>query len=166
MMAVAGGAVQAVELTTGKLRELHRNEEVVAYPDATCYTAQQTEVKSRNDIAVQLCSDVETIVRPMGYHVALTGSMLYGGGTGKDIDLIFYRHDNTRLELAHLRAIREALLQRGVLASLPRLSNDSSKIKYKSKTDEKGVTTEYLRFVSIEYASLKYNSIRVDLILV
>src|SRR4051812_49394936 len=35
---------------------------------------------------------LEAWLAPIGYHVGLTGSCLYGGGTGKDIDVIVYPH--------------------------------------------------------------------------
>ncbi len=35
---------------------------------------------------------LELELRPLGFHIGLTGSMLYGMGTGKDIDIIIYSH--------------------------------------------------------------------------
>ena len=35
------------------------------------------------------CSILEQILRPHGLHVALTGSFLYGMGTGKDVSRPF-----------------------------------------------------------------------------
>lgn len=46
--------------------------------------------------AIELCTQFEKILRPMGWHVGLTGSCLYGQidkeSTGKDIDIIIYPH--------------------------------------------------------------------------
>lgn len=46
--------------------------------------------------AIELCTKFEKILRPMGWHVGLTGSCLYGQidkeSTGKDIDIIIYPH--------------------------------------------------------------------------
>jgi hypothetical protein len=35
---------------------------------------------------------LEVVLRDVGYHVALGGSALHGGGTGKDLDLIVFPH--------------------------------------------------------------------------
>lgn len=43
---------------------------------------------------MQFCTMLEQILRPLGLHVALTGSFLYGMGTGKDVDIIVYAHDH------------------------------------------------------------------------
>jgi len=42
--------------------------------------------------AVELCSRIEAICPAFGFHVALTGGLLYKGGIArKDMDLIFYQ---------------------------------------------------------------------------
>lgn len=41
---------------------------------------------------VEICTQFEQILRPIGFHVGLTGSCLYGGGEGKDMDCIIYPH--------------------------------------------------------------------------
>src|SRR6187402_1215621 len=42
--------------------------------------------------AIELCKTYEPILRDNGWHVGLTGSCLYGMGTGKDVDFIIYPH--------------------------------------------------------------------------
>lgn len=46
--------------------------------------------------AIEICTEFERILKPLGWHVGLTGSHLYGdaagGGSMKDIDLIIYPH--------------------------------------------------------------------------
>lgn len=49
-------------------------------------------LRSISDI-VQFCTQVEQVLRPHGLHVALTGSALYGMGTGKDVDILVYHHE-------------------------------------------------------------------------
>jgi hypothetical protein len=45
--------------------------------------------------AARWCAIFEQKLRPMGYHVALTGSALYGLGKGKaDIDIIIYPNND------------------------------------------------------------------------
>ena len=41
--------------------------------------------------AIKLCVAIEAIAPRFGYHVALTGGLLYKNGFRKDCDLIFYR---------------------------------------------------------------------------
>lgn len=41
--------------------------------------------------AVLLCKAIEKIAPKFGCHVALTGGTLYGEGTRKDCDILFYR---------------------------------------------------------------------------
>lgn len=103
--------------------------------------------------AVDLCSRVEKIVRPMGFHVALTGSRLYGGGTKHDIDLIFYRHDNERLTKEDLKRIHAELCRMGVFPGKP--------TEWNSKADK-----EYNRFVIQQRFFGLTSMIRVDLIMV
>ena len=50
--------------------------------------------------AIALATAVEGVVAPMGWHVALTGGMLYKGGSRKDVDLILYHHNQPNAELA------------------------------------------------------------------
>lgn len=55
--------------------------------------------------AVELCKRAETLARTMNMHVALTGSVLYGGGTGKDLDILVWGHGGyvpTRIALRQL----------------------------------------------------------------
>jgi hypothetical protein len=40
--------------------------------------------------AVELCRAVEAIIPPFGYHIALTGGVLYKDGPRKDVDILFY----------------------------------------------------------------------------
>ncbi len=41
--------------------------------------------------AIELCEKVESICPKFGYHVALTGGLLYKSGNRKDCDILFYR---------------------------------------------------------------------------
>jgi hypothetical protein len=43
--------------------------------------------------AVALIRLMEPLVAAIGYHTALTGSVLYTGGSDKDTDIIIYPHD-------------------------------------------------------------------------
>lgn len=42
--------------------------------------------------AIDTCIKWEKILRPMGYHIGLTGSCLYGPEIKSDIDVIIYPH--------------------------------------------------------------------------
>lgn len=55
---------------------------------------QQAAVKAR---AAKLCTYLEEKLRPIGWHVGLTGSCLYGMGkrAKPDIDIIFYPNNDT-----------------------------------------------------------------------
>lgn len=110
---------------------------------------------SRLREAAELCSRVEKIVRPMGFHVALTGSRLYGGGTKHDIDLIFYRHDNERLERKDLDQIHAELRRVRVFPGSPGWDFEAS-------LPDK----EYPRFVIQQRFFGITEMIRVDLIMV
>lgn len=47
--------------------------------------------KRSTEQLVPFLTDLEKIARPLGFHVALTGSSLYGMGTGKDdVDVVVY----------------------------------------------------------------------------
>lgn len=46
----------------------------------------------RQSEAIAYCIEFEAIARSLGMHIALTGSVLYGGGTGKDLDIIVWGH--------------------------------------------------------------------------
>lgn len=105
--------------------------------------------------AAGLCSRIEKNVRPMGFHVALTGSRLYGGGTKHDIDLIFYRHDNERLKKEDLDRIHAELCRVGVFPGKP------IGWKYEVLPDK-----EYTRFVIQQRFFGLREMIRVDLIMV
>lgn len=41
--------------------------------------------------AIELCSKIEDIAPNFGFHVALTGGLLYKKGKRKDCDILFYR---------------------------------------------------------------------------
>lgn len=41
--------------------------------------------------AVELCRQIEAVAPQYGFHVALTGGVLYKDGPRKDLDLLFYR---------------------------------------------------------------------------
>ena len=66
-------------------------------------------LRSISDIT-QFCTMIETILRPHGLHVALTGSFLYGMGTGKDVDVLIYAHCGSELNAAGEFALRIHLL--------------------------------------------------------
>lgn len=46
------------------------------------------------DLAVEFCRLVEEKAPEFGYHVGLTGGCLYKNGPRKDIDIIFYPHND------------------------------------------------------------------------
>lgn len=56
------------------------------------------------DYAIRFCGEAERILRPLGWHIGLTGSLLYGHPDTKthcknDLDVIIYPHiddDGTR----------------------------------------------------------------------
>lgn len=53
-------------------------------------------MKNLQQEAIDLCVDLEEILRPQGFHVGLTGSRLYGNGKKNDIDVIVYPHANVK----------------------------------------------------------------------
>jgi hypothetical protein len=119
---------------------------------------------------------VEEIVRPMGFHVALTGSKLYGRGSGlkDDLDLIFYRHDNERLNANELHEIKRALEDANLIIRGDstifylhecQTSKDFSKMTYTTMTPEEAAKG-YKRFVFITRPPAHFGFDRVDLILV
>lgn len=47
--------------------------------------------------AIDLCRLVEPFLKEIGYHCGLTGGCLYNGGSNKDVDILIYPHDPTKL---------------------------------------------------------------------
>jgi len=43
------------------------------------------------ELAIELCREIEAVAPDYGYHVGLTGGCLYKNGDRKDLDIIFYR---------------------------------------------------------------------------
>jgi hypothetical protein len=41
---------------------------------------------------IRICREMEAVLAPLGYHTALTGSLLYKGQSTKDADIIVYPH--------------------------------------------------------------------------
>lgn len=58
--------------------------------------------------AVALIRLIEPVVAELGYHCALTGSVLFKGGSEKDTDIILYPHDpkEKRDALELMRALK------------------------------------------------------------
>lgn len=52
--------------------------------------------------ALGLCHSVEQVCSKLGFHVALTGGLLYRGGVRKDCDLMFYPHNGADPDLESL----------------------------------------------------------------
>ncbi len=50
------------------------------------------ETKWKLDEAVHLITQLEPHFRKKNMHLGLTGSVLYGMGTGKDLDVVVYAH--------------------------------------------------------------------------
>ncbi len=48
------------------------------------------------DIAIELCKQIESICPEYGVHVALTGGCLYHEGERKDCDILFYAIRQTK----------------------------------------------------------------------
>lgn len=42
--------------------------------------------------AIEVCREIEELLKPIGYHCGLTGSCLYAGKSEKDVDIIIYPH--------------------------------------------------------------------------
>lgn len=51
------------------------------------------EVKWTVEQSVDLAQKMEAVIAPIGYHVGLTGSVLFKGSSKKDADFILYPHD-------------------------------------------------------------------------
>jgi hypothetical protein len=49
--------------------------------------------------AVAIVQRIEPKLAAIGYHTALTGGCLYNGGSEKDVDIIVYPHDPSKLQL-------------------------------------------------------------------
>lgn len=62
--------------------------------------------------AVELCRQIEAICPAFGYHVALTGGLLYKSGTRKDCDVVLYQ---IRLATPSWVAMCEALAKIGLV---------------------------------------------------
>jgi hypothetical protein len=43
-----------------------------------------------------LAREVERVVAPLGYHCGITGSVLYAGHSGNDLDIFLYQHDESQ----------------------------------------------------------------------
>jgi hypothetical protein len=41
---------------------------------------------------IRICREIEDVLSPLGYHTALTGSLLYKGRSTKDVDIVVYPH--------------------------------------------------------------------------
>jgi len=64
---------------------------------ANSLTEAVAEVKNGWDLesAVKACVSIESIIEPLGFHVALTGGTLYKAGVRKDMDLFIYQNTVT-----------------------------------------------------------------------
>jgi hypothetical protein len=74
--------------------------------------------------AVDLCRLVESVAPAHGFHVALTGGLLYKDGYRKDADIVLYRirqRPEDEFE-ANLRALLDELVWHGVLCTPGRLA--------------------------------------------
>lgn len=52
--------------------------------------------------AIALCIEVESVCQEFGCHVALTGGCLYKRGERKDLDLLFYRIRQQKIDMQGL----------------------------------------------------------------
>jgi hypothetical protein len=63
--------------------------------------------------AIALCREIEAMCPAYGFHVALTGGLLYKDGERKDLDLILYRIRQRPLEEIDFDGFSEALRELG-----------------------------------------------------
>lgn len=65
--------------------------------------------KIRLDNVLPVLVELEQIMSGNGYHIALTGSVLYKGGSNDDVDVIVYPHDpaNRPLDAQGLQQLLE-----------------------------------------------------------
>jgi hypothetical protein len=122
--------------------------------------ATHTSAENQKQDVFAFCRKVEEVVRAKGYHVALTGSSLYGHpdptpSPKNDIDLIFYRHDNEPLKPAELSIIRKNLIYAGLIKE----RTDAWVVEAHWNEDHSG----YKRLAFVEYTP---DGMRVDLIMV
>ena len=67
---------------------------------------------TRNE-AIFLCCEIEAHLPTYGFHVGLTGGLLYKGGERKDCDLIFYRIRQYPLEETNFEDVMSFLMRLG-----------------------------------------------------
>lgn len=65
--------------------------------------------------AIELCLKVEAVIAPLGAHCGLTGSCLYKGQSGKDVDIIIYSHQAI-IDPYNKEILLDALVKSGLLA--------------------------------------------------
>lgn len=69
------------------------------------------------DAAIALCTRFELqqrgVPEPRRWHVALAGGVLYAGMSNKDLDLVFYPHDGSKLSKMGLRSLYRSLRELG-----------------------------------------------------
>ncbi len=93
------------------------NEKVVTLLDLAAALEQAEPIPEptykpwRQSEALAYCIEFEAIARTLDLHIALTGSVLYGGGTGKDLDILIYGHEDKIVRGWDLDAFIEQLRQ-------------------------------------------------------
>lgn len=59
--------------------------------------------------AIELCRKFETALVPKRFHVALGGSVLYRGMSGKDLDIFVYPHKSNSYKWEYAEKVLEEL---------------------------------------------------------
>lgn len=67
------------------------------------------------DEALPIIRAVETAVAPLGWHVGLTGSVLFKGSSQKDVDIVMYPHDPNSFTRASKEDVLKTLAAAGFL---------------------------------------------------
>lgn len=83
-----------------------------AYGGEPVSSKKDKPVRWTLESAVEFIRDLEPILASLGWHCALTGSVLYKGESRKDLDLVVYPHRTSNHSLAYLRqGLRRAGLE-------------------------------------------------------
>lgn len=93
-------------------------------------------------VALKLCQQFELKLRPIGWHVALTGSTLYGMGEGPkpaDVDLILYPNSD---DVLHDETMEELLETIGIQKFEVLDSDDYERPVYRA-TSKTGIRTDF-----------------------
>jgi len=88
--------------------------------------------------AVKLVREMEDVVHSLGWHTALTGSVLQEGRSDNDLDIIFYPYKTALCQTSPVRVLSELRSYLNITAVSLRTQKhgDDTKMVYRTLTDD------------------------------